>query len=420
MDTFMEFQGKNLDEAIKNACEYYNTKREKLEIDIVQDAKTGVFGLIGARRAVVRARRAEVLTDLGALRTTEKQNTVTETTEFGSANTKCLGNTHSLGKKDSLVASSELPSKQKKTPRHHPKPQRNAPLTPSQTATDVICQLHNEPQKKTVEEISQTHSETHSVGCTSLTVADDSVNDQSPQRHGMEETVEKISSSRRGVRTRHGRPVAPTTDRRHKHISSTQREQTNPRDVLEIPKNVHHETNSLDIELDEKHDGSTHTPFESLDQNVLLACAKDTAHGLIDPILGETPISVVLGRGFVEIQVDCGDDSGLLIGREGQTLASLQYLASRIVSRVMDSPVRVQFNVGDYRERQDSRLRELATVLAERVRSTGRSCSTRPLSSYHRRIIHMALQDAPDVQTKSAGEGALKRIIVQRKRQDSE
>ncbi len=157
-------------------------------------------------------------------------------------------------------------------------------------------------------------------------------------------------------------------------------------------------------------------PFEQLDQNKLISLTEETARRLIAPILGDVPLTVEINNGHVDVHVDCGEHSGLLIGREGQTLSALQYLSSRIVSAGMQAAVRVQFNAGDYRERQDERLRELACVLAERVRTTGRSCSTRPMSSYHRRIVHLALQNSPDVQTRSSGEGALKRVIVQKRK----
>ena len=65
-----------------------------------------------------------------------------------------------------------------------------------------------------------------------------------------------------------------------------------------------------------------------------------------------------------------------------------------------------------------SRLQELARALADKVRATGRSQSTRPLSAYQRRVIHLTLQDDPDVQTRSSGEGPLKRVIIQRRRQE--
>ena len=67
MDDFKEFQGKSLDEAIRAACSYFDAQREKLEIDIIQDAKNGIFGLVGARKAIVRARRAQLKPRVGSL-----------------------------------------------------------------------------------------------------------------------------------------------------------------------------------------------------------------------------------------------------------------------------------------------------------------------------------------------------------------
>ena len=118
----------------------------------------------------------------------------------------------------------------------------------------------------------------------------------------------------------------------------------------------------------------------------------------------------------MQVCVDCDEDSGLLIGREGQTLAALQYLVSRVVSRGMNSAVRVQLDAGEYRQRQDEKLREMALALADKVRQSGRSYSTRPLSSYHRRIVHVCLQDAADVQTRSTGDGPMKRVVIMRRK----
>ena len=67
MEDFKEFQGKSLDEAIRGACAYFDAPREKLEIDIVQDAKNGIFGLVGARKAIVRARRAQFKSRVGSI-----------------------------------------------------------------------------------------------------------------------------------------------------------------------------------------------------------------------------------------------------------------------------------------------------------------------------------------------------------------
>ena len=81
----------------------------------------------------------------------------------------------------------------------------------------------------------------------------------------------------------------------------------------------------------------------------------------------------------------------------------------------MGASIPLQLDAGEYRERQDEKLREMARQLARRVHETGRPHSTRPLSSYHRRVVHMTLQDDLEIQTRSKGEGPLKRVVLFRK-----
>jgi spoIIIJ-associated protein len=163
-------------------------------------------------------------------------------------------------------------------------------------------------------------------------------------------------------------------------------------------------------------DGLPNLPLEELDSERLKSLTLETVQRLVSPVAEDARYDLRLADSRVHVHIDCGEDSGMLIGREGQTLAALQYLASRIVSRGMNAAVRVNLDAGDYRQRQDDKLRELALSLAAKVKNTGRACSTRPLSSYHRRIIHLTLQEDEQVQTRSTGEGALKRVVVQRKR----
>jgi len=114
----------------------------------------------------------------------------------------------------------------------------------------------------------------------------------------------------------------------------------------------------------------------------------------------------------VNVCIQDEEHSGLLIGREGQTLAALQYLANRIMARRWESPVRVQINTGEYREKQDDSLRKMALYLADKARNLGRPQSTKPLSSYHRRVIHLTLQEDDTIQTRSKGDGPMKRVII--------
>ena len=92
MDDFKEFQGKSLDEAIRAACSYFDAQREKLEIDIVQDAKNGIFGLVGARKAIVRARRAQLKPRVGSLLARDAQPASSPKPRQGQASRPPRGN----------------------------------------------------------------------------------------------------------------------------------------------------------------------------------------------------------------------------------------------------------------------------------------------------------------------------------------
>ena len=156
-------------------------------------------------------------------------------------------------------------------------------------------------------------------------------------------------------------------------------------------------------------------PLAELDQDKLLEAVRTVIGNLVAPILDvqleEVELSIEVGEDRVQVSVK-SEDTGLLIGRDGQNLAAVQYLASRMITRAVGSQVRVQVDAGDYHVRQDTRLQELALSLAEKVKATGKVQTTRPLSAYQRRVIHLALQNDPDVQTRSSGEGALKHVVI--------
>ncbi|HIF44780.1 MAG TPA: protein jag [Dehalococcoidia bacterium] len=110
-----------------------------------------------------------------------------------------------------------------------------------------------------------------------------------------------------------------------------------------------------------------------------------------------------------------GDDSGLLIGRRGQTLQALQFLVNLIVRKQFDG-VRVVLDVENYRQRREASLREMATKIAERVAQTNRSITLEPMPPADRRIIHTTLTDHPSVATESTGEGEGRKVTIRPKR----
>ena len=159
----------------------------------------------------------------------------------------------------------------------------------------------------------------------------------------------------------------------------------------------------------------------ALDPAVLSQAVGGVVERLVQPIVGDVPITVSCRDGRVHVALDCGDASGLLVGRDGQTLAAIQYLASRISAKILGGNFRLFIDAGNYRERQEDKLRELALELADKACKTGRSQSTRPLSAYQRRIIHLALEQHQTVITCSKGDGLQRRVVVQprRSRQDA-
>ena len=117
-----------------------------------------------------------------------------------------------------------------------------------------------------------------------------------------------------------------------------------------------------------------------------------------------------LGGPVFEIE---GDDSGLLIGRRGETLKALQFLVRFIASRQLGTRASLMVDVEGYQERRYQTLTNLAHNVAQRVASTGRPVTLEPMPPDERRIVHLALAGHPRVTTQSMGDGPGRQIVVQ-------
>lgn len=107
-----------------------------------------------------------------------------------------------------------------------------------------------------------------------------------------------------------------------------------------------------------------------------------------------------------------GDEMGILIGKRGQTLDSLQYLVSLVVNKETDDYVRVKVDTENYRQRRKDTLENLAKNIAYKVKRTKRTVSLEPMNPYERRIIHSALQNDKYVSTHSEGDEPFRRVVV--------
>lgn len=113
-----------------------------------------------------------------------------------------------------------------------------------------------------------------------------------------------------------------------------------------------------------------------------------------------------------------GDEMGILIGKRGQTLDSLQYLVSLVVNKESEDYLRVKLDTENYRERRKETLETLAKNIAYKVKRTRRSVSLEPMNPYERRIIHSALQNDKYVFTRSEGEEPFRHVVIALKREE--
>ncbi len=142
--------------------------------------------------------------------------------------------------------------------------------------------------------------------------------------------------------------------------------------------------------------------------------AKDVAETLIKSMKITADVSVTQADNDelpVTLNIE-GDDLGVLIGRRGQTLASLQYIVRLIVAEKLKAWVPINVDVAGYKKRRYESLQNLALRLAEQVKRSRRLITLEPMPADERRIIHLTLADNPDVTTQSMGEGEMRKVAI--------
>lgn len=148
---------------------------------------------------------------------------------------------------------------------------------------------------------------------------------------------------------------------------------------------------------------------------------EDNAKNFLKDVFEAMNMTVVITVKYDELEkamdIDLsGDEMGVLIGKRGQTLDSLQYLVSLVVNKDSEDYIRVKVDTENYRQRRKDTLENLAKNIAYKVKRTKRAVSLEPMNPYERRIIHSALQNDRYVTTHSEGEEPFRRVVVTLKR----
>ena len=139
---------------------------------------------------------------------------------------------------------------------------------------------------------------------------------------------------------------------------------------------------------------------------------RSTLQNIISYLVTPSDISIEMNEKRAVVGIQAEDNHGLLIGREGQTISSLEYIVNRIVAKHWPEKIYVQLDTGGYKNQQEEQVKKIARDLAQKAKSSNKALSTKPLSSYHRRLVHLTLQEDKEVVTQSKGEGPKKRVSI--------
>lgn len=132
---------------------------------------------------------------------------------------------------------------------------------------------------------------------------------------------------------------------------------------------------------------------------------------IVDTLTSDANISVEKDEDRLLFNVN-GGNAGILIGKRGQTLEAIQAIVNKVVNKHNQSRTRVLVDIEGYLETRRENLEKTALRLAEKSKKIGKPMTLGPMNAYDRRIVHLALQDFSDVQTRSRGEGPLRKLLI--------
>ena len=139
--------------------------------------------------------------------------------------------------------------------------------------------------------------------------------------------------------------------------------------------------------------------------------AIETLEKILELIPVETTVTGEKNDGKIDLTIE-GDSSGLLIGRKGKTLDALQYIVNKVANKNSDKKVKVVIDSENYRKRRIESLKQLALKMGAKAKRIKKPVTTNPLNPHDRRIVHITLKEEEGIDTRSRGEGLLKKVII--------
>ena len=377
---YIEITEKTVSEAITAACQKLAVPSERIEYEVIDPGKTGFLG-IGARPAKIRARVKQGMED---------------SAEF---DTSAIISDVLKGKDDKKKAPDQRPKEKRKEERKdNKKKESNKNSEKTAVKKPLVKEEAAETASPAVKEETASEEKKSSAeaaaGKAEKTETPDSVfsgKKGSGRKDSSEKSYEKGSRGRgRRRQRRNDRDEYSAASRDHEQERSTAAESHSaPKKKSAVPVL----TDEQVAEIKQRAETFLTDVFQAMDLDANVSSSYDRETGMLT----------------IDMK---GENMGVLIGKRGQTLDSLQYLVSLVVNKGIDGYIHVKADTENYRERRKKTLENLAKNIASKVKRNRTSVALEPMNPYERRIIHSALQGDRYVTTYSEGEEPYRKVIV--------
>ena len=377
---YIEITEKTVSEAITAACQKLAVPSERIEYEVIDPGKTGFLG-IGARPAKIRARVKQGMED---------------SAEF---DTSAIISDVLKGKDDKKKAPDQRPKEKRKEERKDNKKKESNKNSEKTAAKKTLVK----------EEVAETAS---------AAVKEETASEE--KRSSAEAAAgkaEKTETSESGFSGKKGTGRKDSSEKSYEKGSrgrGRRRQRRNDRDEYSAASRDHEQERSTAAESHSAPKKKSAVPVLTDEQVVEI---KQRAETFLTDVFQamdlDANVSSSYDRETGMLTIDMkGENMGVLIGKRGQTLDSLQYLVSLVVNKGIDGYIHVKADTENYRERRKKTLENLAKNIASKVKRNRTSVALEPMNPYERRIIHSALQGDRYVTTYSEGEEPYRKVIV--------
>ncbi len=442
---FTEFKAKTVDEAITQACLKYGVTSDRLEFDVIEEGRAGFFG-IGSRDAVIKARvrtPKEEQKEAEAIRRAEKKDELLKKApqndragqkrpeKKADKNVRAARDEKAAEKKfqkaaEKTVENTVEKAAEKSTEKGSDRKASKAAFKAAEKAVEKKNPKTAETpaEKKVPKTVDQKEKAETPKAAFQKNVGGIVTSDEIEKRaaaaaaRAKAEGIDVNAESEREERPRR-------KDRRDRRDKKGGRNDHRGRDSRRDRRDSYSERKAPVREVSE----TEHKPSVPKPDRVVLpkteeeiAAMKETARTFLENVFRCMNVNVDMSMEYDQKEgcLGCtfaGEEMGILIGKRGQTLDSLQYLTSLVINKNKSDYTRVKLDTEDYRARRADTLENLSRNIAYKVKRTRKAIELEPMNPYERRIIHSSLQGNRYVETYSEGEEPYRHVVVAPKRQ---